>query len=67
MNLQQFAMKMIENNPQVKNNPRMKDMVDVIMSGDQKRGEEIAMNLCNTYGCSREDAINKATNYFNLR
>lgn len=66
MDMMQFAMRMINENPNVKNNPRMKEMVDVIISGDQKRGEELAMNLCKTYGCSREDAIDLAKKRFGI-
>lgn len=32
-------------------------MIDVIKSGDANRGQQIARNLCNTYGVKPEDAI----------
>lgn len=61
-----FAMNMIKNNPQVANNPMAKEMINVIESGDSKRGEEIANNLCNTYGTSKEQAVSDAKKFFNI-
>ena len=40
------------------------EMLRVIQSGDAQKGQEIAMNLCKTYGVSKEEATNMATDYF---
>lgn len=62
-----LAMRMINQNPQIANNPQAKSMIDVIRSGDSERGKQIAENLCNTYGVNKEDAINQAKSFFNLQ
>lgn len=66
MNMQNIAMNIIQRNPQIANNPNAQNLLNVIQSGDQKRGEEIANNLCETYGISREDALQKAKQFFNI-
>lgn len=33
------------------------------MSGDAQKGQEIAMNLCQTYGTSKEEAMNMAASW----
>lgn len=60
-----FAMKMIEKNPNIANNPRNQQMIEVLKSGDQAKGEELANNLCESYGVSKEDAIKQAQGFFN--
>ncbi len=60
MNLQQIAMNIISQNPQIANNTNARVMVDAIRNGDSKTGMEIANNLLNTYGLSREDGIAQA-------
>lgn len=65
-NIAQFAMHILSKNPRVANNPQAKELLNVISSGDAKRGEEIATNICNTYGVSKEEAIKKASSYFNF-
>lgn len=62
-----LAMNMIQNNPNVANNPRNKAMIDALRSGDNARGEQIANNLLQTYGVSREEGINQAMQYFGMR
>lgn len=66
MNFQAIALEMIRRNPQIANNPNAQELLNVIQSGDQKKGEEIANNLCNTYGISRDDAVQKAKQFFNI-
>lgn len=64
--LMQFAMSMINRNPAIQNNPQARELISVIQSGDSTRGEQIAQNLCNTYGVTKEDAIAQAKRYFGL-
>ena len=66
MNMQQFAMDLISRNPSIRNNPNMQAMVRVIESGDNTRGEQMANNLLQSMGVSREDAIAQARRFFNL-
>lgn len=61
-----YAMEMLRNNPNVVNNPQAQEMVNVIQSGDAQKGQEIADNICKTYGISREEAIMQAGRFFHL-
>lgn len=62
-----LAMTMISNNPQIANNPQAKSMIEVIQNGDAERGQQIAENLCNTYGVSKEDAVKQAKSFFKIQ
>ena len=55
---------LLKMNPQVANNPRAMEMLNVIQRGDAQKGEQIANNLCHTYGISKEDATKQAENFF---
>lgn len=44
--IQQMAMKILKENPNIANNPNAQSMINVIQSGDEKRGQEIAENIC---------------------
>lgn len=63
-NPMQFALNMIQRNPQIANNPRAQDMIKVIQSGDSARGQQLAENLCQTYGVTKEQAMNQAMQFF---
>lgn len=58
---------LIQMNPNVRNNPRNAEMLNVVMSGDSAKGEEIARNLCKTYGTTPEEATSNAKQFFNLK
>lgn len=65
-NLKDFALNMIANNPNVRQNPQMQEFISVIQNGDNARGEQIANNLCNTYGVSKEQALDNAKRFFRI-
>ena len=48
--IQQMAMKILKENPNIANNPNAQSMINVIQSGDEKRGQEIAENICKSMG-----------------
>lgn len=58
--IQQMAMKILKENPNIANNPNAQSMINVIQSGDEKKGQEIAENICKSMGVSKEDAIRQA-------
>ena len=64
--LMNFAMAMINKNPAIQNNPQAQELINVIQNNDATRGEQIATNLCNTYGVTKEQAIAQAKKYFGL-
>lgn len=59
-----FVMNMLRNNPQVSNNPQAQEWLQVIQSGDQARGEEIANNILNSMGMTKEQAMQEASKRF---
>lgn len=61
-----FALNLISQNPNIANNPQAKAMIDVIKSGDAKKGEELARNLCSTYGVDPQEASKQAANFFKM-
>lgn len=60
-----FVISMIKKNPQIANNPQAQEYLKILESGDSARGEEVARNLCETYGVSQEDGVKQAKSFFN--
>lgn len=66
--LQQFAMKMINDHPEViQNNPRGQELASIIQNGDVAKGIQTANNICNGYGTSQTDALAMAGKFFGIR
>lgn len=65
-NIRDLAMSLISKNPQIANNPQTAEMIDAIKNNDSVKGQQIANNLLNSYGVSKQDAINQARGFFNL-
>lgn len=68
--IQQMAMKILKENPNIANianNPNAQSMINVIQSGDEKKGQEIAENICKSMGVSKEDAIRQAEQFFHVK
>ena len=63
-NLKDFALGIIGSNPQIAQNPNAQQMIDVIKRGDAQKGQQIAKNLCDTYGVKPEQAIQQARSFF---
>lgn len=57
---------LLKRNPNIANNPMNKAMLDAIQNGDADKGEELANNLCRTYGVTREQAVAQAKQYFHI-
>lgn len=56
-----FAQQMIRRNQNnIPNTPWAQAAVNAIMNGDSQAGSKIADNLCQTYGVTREQALNEA-------
>lgn len=56
----------IKANPNIAGNPQALAYIEVLESGDSKRGQELANNLLETYGMTREDALAQAKQFFRL-
>lgn len=65
-NMMQFVQTIVRNNPQIQSNPQAQQMLNVIMSGDSARGQQIAQNLCKSMGISEQDALANAKRFFGL-
>lgn len=68
--MQQFAMGMInrqiQQNPNMAKNPNMAQMINVIQNGDNAAGEQIANNILQTMGVSKDQAIQQARQFFGI-
>lgn len=62
----QILQSMIQNNPNVLNNPMAKNFIGILQSGDAKRGEEMANNILSSYGITKEQAVNQARQFFHF-
>lgn len=67
INPREFALNLINNNPQVMNNPIAKQYIDVIQNGNSEQIKSLAMNICNSYGVTPEEAAGQAINFFGIR
>lgn len=57
---------MIKANPAIADNPQMQAYIEVLESGDSEKGEELANNLLETYGMTKEDALKEAKAFFHI-
>lgn len=64
--MRDMALNLLMQNSNVANNPNAQEFIQVIQNGDSVKGEQIAQNLCDTYGMSKEDAIRNAKSFFHL-
>lgn len=57
-----FAQQYIQSHQnQIPNTPWAQAAVNAIMNGDEESGSKIADNLCQSYGMTREQAIQQAS------
>lgn len=66
-NPQQFALNMLTQNSNLKNNQMALQAIDILQRNDERAGIEMANNLCQTYGITKEDALGRAKQFFNIR
>lgn len=66
MTIRDIALSIISNNPSFANNPRAQEYISIIKNNDSKRGNEIAHNLCDTYGMPVDQAVCQAKQFFGI-
>lgn len=66
MTIRDIALSIISNNPSFANNPRAQEYISIIKNNDSKRGNEIAQNLCATYGMPVDQAVGQAKQFFGI-
>ena len=64
--LMQFAMNLINRNPKVAKNPVAQQLIGVIQNGSEEQGQAIAENICNSYGVTKEQALEDAKKFFGI-
>lgn len=66
-NIMDFARNLIQNNQNnMTNAPWAAQAIQAIMTGNAQLGQQIADNLCRTYGITREEAIRQAREKMNF-
>ena len=58
--------RLLNNNPNVQNNPQAQEFINTLQNGDNKKGEQIANNILKTYGLTKEEALQQAKRFFGL-
>lgn len=61
-----FAVRQLENRPEIANNPLAQEWLEVVRTNDAKRGEEIAKNLCDNSGVTVRQALDEARRFFKV-
>lgn len=58
--LAQMAMNRISSDPNFQRNPQAKAFMDIMQRGDVTQGEQMARNLCQSFGVSEQEAFQQA-------
>lgn len=59
-----FAMNLLQKNPDKANSPLGRELMRVIESRDYTKGAKMGENILQTYGVSKEDAISFGKSFF---
>lgn len=59
-----YARNMIQNNPQLRNNPEFAEMIDAIERGDATKGQQFAQQILQRNGVTKEQALSMAFQKF---
>lgn len=60
------ALSQLKSSTNVSNNPMAQGMVDLIESGDSAKGEQMAKNLCESMGLTKDEALKQAKAFFGI-
>lgn len=63
MNMQAL-LQQVSQNPQFANNPQAQNIIQVLMSGDAKAGEELARNYARSMGVDPQQLAQQSMDYF---
>lgn len=70
-NVQQFAMSLIEQrmqkDPNFGKDENTKRAIELIRSGNEQEGVQLAKNYLNTFGVSQNQALQQAAQFFGLK
>lgn len=59
-----MAMNMLQNRPDVMNNPRNRELIEALRSGDDAKGERLAEDLCRQNGETPQSAMTRVRQFF---
>lgn len=59
-----YARNMIQNNPNLRNNPEFAEMIDAIERGDAAKGQELAQKTLQRNGVTKEQGLSMAFQRF---
>lgn len=65
-NISQLAMQLIQNNPKIAQSAQAQQYLRIIQSGDSVAGQQLANNILQTYGLTKEQGIQQAMQGFGL-
>ncbi len=66
MGLAQMAMNRISSDPNLQKNPQARAFVDIMQRGDVAQGQQMARNLCQSFGVSEQEALQQAKSFFRI-
>lgn len=66
-NLNSLLSALIASNPSIQKNPQAQEYLQVIQNGDNRRGEQIANNICQSYGVTPQQALQNAKAFFHIQ
>lgn len=66
MDLKQIAIEALKRRQDIANTPQGQQFLQILQSGDDAKGRQMAQNICQSYGMSEEDAVNKVRQFFNI-
>lgn len=66
MDLKQIAIQALQRRPDIANSPQGQEFLNILKSGDDAKGQQMAQNYCQSYGISEQDAIQKVKQFFNI-
>lgn len=59
-----LAIQKLQSSPEIANSPQGQEFLTILQSGDVARGQQMADNFCKSYGVTREQAIQQASQHF---
>lgn len=62
-----FLNQALQQNPNLQSNPQAQNYIQVLQSGDQQKGQQLAENICKSMGITPEQAVQQAKSFFHIR
>lgn len=66
MNPMQLLSQLMQNNPNIANNPESQRMLNVLQNGSREEQKQLAEELCKARGVNPEEAFKQAKSFFNF-